>query len=73
MALIQAHELRVATPPASPASTTVTRAPATARYRAIDAPMIPAPTTMTWGVAVTKFLFVPPLPRTTRERVLKET
>ena len=47
LALIQAKELGVATPPASPASIMVTRAPAAARCQAIEAPMMPAPTMMT--------------------------
>ena len=46
LALIQAHEARVAIPPASPLSTTVTSAPAFVRCQAIEAPMMPDPITM---------------------------
>src|SRR5262249_47472988 len=46
LALIQAKEAGVATPPRPPASTIVTFAPALARCQAIEAPMMPAPTTM---------------------------
>src|SRR5262245_58478369 len=42
--------------PGPQASSRVTRAPRRRRYRAVQPPKAPAPTTATWGAGLTRFL-----------------